>query len=101
MAKKGPIGKVEGFYIENHYMSVDTSQLAKDLDRPKASIENYIKKHIKTSKATTSTGAKIGDHFARRPGVVTMTENASSMSDSTRRKKKPVSTKCVVKIKDE
>jgi plasmid maintenance system antidote protein VapI len=97
MAKKGPIGKVEGFYIENHYMSVDASQLAKDLDRPKASIENYIKKYVKAAPKTTP---KIGDHFARRPGVVTMTENASSMSDS-RRKNRPISTKCVVKIKDE
>jgi len=97
MAKKGPIGKVEGFYIENHYASVDVSQLAKDLDRPKASIENYIKKNVKE---VPKTGPKVGDHFARRPGVVTMTENASSMSDSVRRKK-PISTKCVVKIKDE
>jgi hypothetical protein len=97
MAKKGPIGKVEGFYIENHYMSVDTSQLAKDLDRPKASVENYIKKHVKQG---TTTGPKVGDHFARRPGVVTMTENASSMSDSKKRKK-PISTKCVVKIKED
>jgi hypothetical protein len=103
MAKKGPIGKVEGFYIENHYMSVDASQLAKDLDRPKASIENYIKKHVKEAPKTstsTSTGPKVGDFFARRPGVVTMTENASSMSDSTRRKK-PISTKCIVKIKED
>ena len=80
-------------------MSVDASQLAKDLDRPKASIENYIKKHVKEA-PKTSTGPKVGDFFARRPGVVTMTENASSMSDSTRRKK-PISTKCIVKIKED
>lgn len=98
MAKKGPIGKVEGFYIENHYMSVETGQIAKDLDRPKSSVENYIKKHLK--KDTKNNQPKVGDQFARRPGVVTMTENASSMSDS-RRKKNPVSTRCVVKIKDE
>jgi hypothetical protein len=97
MAKKGPISKVEGFYIENHYMSIDAAQLAKELDRPKVSVENYIKKHVKQG---APTGPKVGDHFARRPGVVTMTENASTMSDS-RRKKKPISNKCVIKIKQD
>jgi predicted transcriptional regulator len=97
MAKKGPIGKVEGFYIENHYETIDISQIASDLDRPKASVENYVKKLVKEGK---SVGVKVGDHFARRKGVVTMTENASTMSDS-KKKKTPVSTNCVVKIKND
>lgn len=97
MAKKGPIGKVEGFYIENNYLSLDVGQIASDLDRPKSSVENYIKKFVKEGK---SNGLKVGDHFARRPGVVTMTENASIMSDS---KKKPGKkrTSCVTKIKND
>jgi len=95
MAKKGPIGKVEGFYIENNYLNVDVSQIASDLDRPKTSVENYIKKFLKDGKKV---GSKIGDHFARRPGVVTMTENASTMSDS-KRKKVVKNQKCVTKIK--
>lgn len=99
MAKKGPIGKVEGFYIENHYMTIDTSQLASDLDRPKSSIENYIKKNLKNKKPV---GTTVGDHLARRPGVVTMTENASTMSDSVRRNRDITKTKsCTVKIKND
>lgn len=99
MAKKGPIGKVEGFYIENHYLTIDASQLAKDLDRPKASVENYIKKYVKQG---PKVGPKVGDQFARRPGVVTMTENASSMSDSVRKNRNTKKTKgCTVKIKND
>jgi hypothetical protein len=99
MAKKGPIGKVEGFYIENNYPQIDVSQLASDLDRPKSSVENYIKKNVKSKKPNTVT---VGDQLARRPGVVTMTENASSMSDSIRKNKSTSKVRgCTVKIRND
>jgi hypothetical protein len=99
MAKKGPIGKVEGFYIENNYRLIDISQLASDLDRPKSSIENYIKKNLKNKKPS---GTTVGEHLARRPGVVTMTENASTMSDSSRKSVgTPRTRSCTTKIKSD
>lgn len=98
MAKKGPIGKVEGFYIENNYLDMDTTQIASDLDRPKSSVENYIKKHLKNAKSATS---MVGEQFARRPGVVTMTENASTMSDSVRKNRATTKTRnCTTVIKN-
>lgn len=98
MAKKGPIGKVEGFYIENNYSTLDVAQIATDLDRPKSSIENYIKKNnLKETKPDRITA---GDQLARRPGIVTMTENASSMSDSKKRLTPPTKS-CIVKIKND
>ena len=99
MAKKGPIGKVEGFYIQNNYHELDVGQIASDLDRPKSSVENYIKKNLKSLKAKANT---IGEQFARRPGVVTMTENASMMSDSTRKNRgTPKTRNCTTKIKND
>ena len=98
MAKKGPIGKVEGFYIENN-LSKNIEEIASDLNRPVSSIQNYIKKNVKTKKENASQ-PKAGDQFARRSGVVTMTENASMMADSRRRTVKPT-THCVVKIKED
>lgn len=96
MAKKGPIGKVEGFYIENNCNSLDIDQLAKDLDRTKTSIETYIKKNVanKPSKRMT-----VGDHFARNRGSVTMTETASTLSDNKRKNTKKSRPSCVIKIK--
>jgi len=97
MAKKGPIGKVEGFYIENNYSTLDVAQIATDLDRPKSSVENYIKKNLKNANPKTNT---IGEQFARRPGVVTMTENASTMSDATRKNRSTTKTRnCTTVIK--
>lgn len=97
MAKKGPIGKVEAFYIENNYTTLELDQIAVDLDRSKTSVENYVKKNLKEVKPK---GVTVGDQFARRPGVVTMTENASSMIDLKRKRTAP-STSCTVKIKND
>lgn len=98
MAKKGPIGKVEAFYIENNYNELELDQIAVDLDRSKTSVENYIKKNLKQIKQKA--GLTAGDQFARRPGIVTMTENASAMSDGKRKRQAP-STSCTVKIKND
>ena len=98
MLKKGPLGKVEKFHIENHYLTISASEMASDLNRPKAAVENHIKKYVKNGKPVGST---IGEQMARRPGVVTMTENASTMSDSKRKPGKTVSKNCVTKIKND
>ena len=39
MTKKGPLGKAEEFYVEHHYKTNTVDQIAKELDRPKATIK--------------------------------------------------------------
>lgn len=96
MAKKGPIGKVEAFYIDNNYKSMSVAEIATDLDRTITSIESYIKKHhVRKNPVIT-----VGDQFARTDGVTIMTENASTMADSKRvNRQKKINTSCITKIK--
>ena len=42
MGKKGPISKIESFYIDNN-RDKDIAEIAVDLDRSVASIEKYLK----------------------------------------------------------
>lgn len=95
MAKKGPIGKVEAFYIDHHYQTTTPSDLALELDRTVRSIELYIKKNF-TDKQKSVTSVKqnsdtltAGDQFIRENGAVIMTENASTIADETRKYRKP------------
>ena len=99
MGKKGPISKIESFYIDNN-RDKDIAEIAVDLDRSVASIEKYLKKIV--TEAPRQTSVKAGDQFARNDrGSVVMTENASQMSDAKRKSviKKP--THCVTKIKQD
>ena len=38
MTKKGPLGKAEEFYVKHHYKTNTVDEIAKELDRPKATI---------------------------------------------------------------
>lgn len=100
MVKKGPIGKVEAFYIEQNYKNMDIAQIATDLNRPITSVENYIKKNIvKTTQTTaTSGGLKAGDQFVRKDGITIMTENASTIGDAKKQRPSKTNT-CITKIK--
>lgn len=95
--KKGKLSKVEIFYIENNYKILDIAQLAEDLDRTIQSIEKYIKENLVVKKTTSITA---GDQMTRRDGIVVMTENASTLSDSKRSKPK-VNKACITRIKDD
>lgn len=100
MVKKGPIGKIEAFYIEQNYKNMEIAQIATDLNRPITSVENYIKKNIvKTTQTTaTSNSLKAGDQFVRKDGITIMTENASTIGDAKRQKvARP--NPCITKIK--
>tara|TARA_R100001163_G_C4989448_1_gene142561 strand:+ start:187 stop:483 length:297 start_codon:yes stop_codon:yes gene_type:complete len=96
MAKKGPISKIEGFYIEQNYRDMDIAELATDLDRSITSIENHIKKNY--TKQKTVTGTTAGDHIVSKRGSTIMTETASTISDAKRQVVRP-NTECVTKIK--
>lgn len=101
MTKKGPLGKAERFYIDNHLdMSLD--ELCKDLDRAKSTIEGYIKT-IAVSE-TTKAETLLYQQFARNgKGSTVMTQNASEISDSKRPEfignKIASKTHCVTKIR--
>lgn len=102
MAKRGPINKVEAFYIINNYKTLPIAELAVDLDRGISSIEKYIKQHIVNTNKTSETVStiKAGDQFARHKGSVVMTENASTLGDAKR--KKPMNKiDCVTKVKED
>jgi hypothetical protein len=94
MAKSGPIGQVEAFYIEHHHKKLSVQELADILDRKVETVKLYIKKNI----AASHTHVKAGDHFAKSKGTIVMTETASSIGDA-QRKRKPFKSDCVTKIK--
>ena len=106
MTKKGPLGKAEKFYIENHIdLSIDV--LCKDLDRAKSTVNKFLKTlpaaatqepESSTKKPPTATMSQ----FARNDkGSVVMTENASVMGDEHRGKRDlpPRSKRCTTRIR--
>ena len=95
MAKKGPLGKAETFYIDSHRENMTVDELAKDLDRTLSSVKKYLSDNPLKSKQIT-----VGDQFTRQKGVTIMTENASSMADAKRKAPVPNQSNCVTKIKE-
>lgn len=96
MFKKGPLSKIECFYIQQNHSKIEISQLSSDLNRPIDIIEKWIKKNITDAPSVM----KAGDHFARSKGSVIMTENASALTDS-KRKRHINNSQCVTKIKND
>jgi len=96
MAKKGPIGKVEKFYIESKINEKTIQEIAIDLDRSISSVEKFMKKHKIEPQPKT---ARVSEQFARSSGTVAMTENASSMSEQTRKAVNNLDRSCTTKIK--
>lgn len=94
MAKKGPLGKAETFYIDNNRTDMTADQLSKDLDRTLSAINKYLKDN-----PVESQGMKVGDQFTRQKGITIMTENASTMADAKRKIEKPDQSHCVTSIK--
>jgi len=94
MAKTGPLGKAEAFYVEEKFKSgVSVDEIAKDLDRAVSAVEKHVVKAKLDKKPTI-----VDQQFARQGGATVMTQNASMMIDETRRSK-PYNPPCVIKIK--
>lgn len=94
MAKTGPLGKAEMFYVEEKFKSGSSiEEIAVDLDRASGAIEKHIKKS-KIEKPQTI----IEQQFIRQRGATVMTENASTMIDQKRRGATQ-NPHCVTKIK--
>ena len=82
MTKKGPLGKAEEFYVEHHYKTNSVDEIAKQLDRPKAT----NKKKVEGLRKKEAQEANAGSQIARQDGIAIMTENASVISDEARKK---------------
>lgn len=94
--KRGPLSKAETFYIVEHAKSnKDISEIASDLDRPIKSIEKCYTK----AKKDNDKPVMVGDQFAIHKGSVVMTENASAMSEATKKKTLTRPKDCVTSIK--
>ena len=97
MAKKGPISKIEAFYIENNYRDKDIAEIAVDLDRSIKSVETHIKKNITHKPKQTTITA--GDHIHHHRGSTVMTETVSTLADEKRQVGPRKNKSCVTKIK--
>ena len=100
MAKTGPLGDVEKFYIENKFNEEPVEKLAKKLNRPKAAVEKHIEKcKLKT---TTEGNRKKDTIFASQRGATVMTQAASELGDDIKKKnasRNKVNKKCTTNIK--
>jgi len=98
MAKTGPLGDVEKFYLENKHQEFTIEQLAKKLNRPKATVEKYVEK-AKSERVHTQ--EEKPNLFASHRGSTVMTQAASELEDEIRkqnRDRKP-SAKCTTNIR--
>ena len=81
MTKKGPLGKAEKYYVQGHYKTLEAKQIAKELDRPISA----VKKHIElVKKEEPKDVINAGTSMARQEGVVTMTETASELAETSK-----------------
>tara|TARA_R110002020_G_scaffold103752_24_gene243275 strand:- start:14737 stop:15033 length:297 start_codon:yes stop_codon:yes gene_type:complete len=95
MTKKGPLGKAELHYIDSFYKEKTAKEIAKDLDRAIGSIKKQIVKvEEQAQKPLTA-----GQQFARRDGVVMMTESAAMLSDATKKTSDNKKRDCISRIK--
>jgi hypothetical protein len=98
MSKKGPLGKAEGFYVEEKYRSGNSIEdIAKELDRSINTITSYVKINNLKPKEDSI----MSQQFAKTKGATVMTENASSMIDSKRKINYAFNNNCITKIKND
>ena len=98
MAKTGPLGDVEKFYLENKHKEFTVEQLAKKLNRPKATVEKYIEK---AKSQTVKEEEKQPNLFASHRGSTVMTQAASELGDEIKKqnRQRHPSAKCTTNIK--
>lgn len=102
MTKKGPLSKVEKFYIENNIES-DIETISKDLKRSVSIVSKYIEENCDKADPRI---INVGDLMAKKKdrGVTIMTEPASAASDANKAfktKTSPSWQQSIHKIKDD
>jgi len=95
MAKQGPLGTAEKFYIENKWSGKNLDDICKSLDRSKASVKKYVAR----CKIDEPEVFGVKNLMARREGIAVMTEDASSLADARKGVRgEGVRPSCVFKI---
>lgn len=82
MSKRGPLSKIEKFYIEEN-LDLGVDALAKELDRAKSVIKAYSKKIVKPKIAENTTPSN-ENIVSNKRGSTVMTETGSMISDDFR-----------------
>lgn len=99
MSKRGPLSKIEKFYIEQN-LDLGVDKLATELDRAKSVVKAYASKcDPPVQKQETELSEQI---FSNKRGSTVMTENGSMLSDDFRSqasKKESRRSSCVAPIK--
>jgi|TARA_R110002096_G_scaffold357086_1_gene550376 hypothetical protein len=85
MSKRGPLSKIEKFYIENN-TEKNVDDIALDLDRAKSVVKAYADKNQK--KPTKKEPTHAASQIPSSRGSTVMTENGSSLGDDFRTKSK-------------
>ena len=83
MAKKGPLGKAEEFYIKHNYKTMDVDQICKELDRAKSLVKRHVAKCTKEDEEQEAKERPTAG-FAHSRGATVMTNVASEMGDANR-----------------
>ena len=81
MSKKGPLTKIDKFYLDNN-LDGNVKELAEDLNRT----QKFIRSYVETNR-TKEQPAPVGDlmgHHQQRDGITVMTPTASEISDELR-----------------
>jgi hypothetical protein len=94
MAKQGPLGTAEKFYIEQHWNGENIDDICAALDRSQSSVSKHIvhcKKHepeLLNAKSLMNT----------RKGISIMSKDASMIGDDIRKRGSGPRPRCVFKI---
>lgn len=102
MAKTGPLSKVEKYYINGVSGEMDVEDIAKELDRSKTSISNYLKKQAKAAKVDESDSLDAGKPLPKNNNPVVMTQAQAEIGDMIAQQGPKISKKmadCITKIK--
>ena len=83
MSKRGPLSKIEKFYIANNFDSMTVDDMAKDLDRAKSVVKAYSDR-CATTKVQEKETVLSSQIFSNKRGSTVMTENGSMISDTLR-----------------
>lgn len=85
--KRGPLSKIERYYVESNRATLSVSDIARDLDRPVETVEKHLAAQT-VAEATPAPKARspILQQMTgkERRGIAIMTQAVSEASDDTR-----------------
>lgn len=101
MAKTGPLSKVEKYYIDGVNDQMDVDVIARELDRSKTSISNYLKNKTKAAKENENE-LRQGEPLPKNNNPVVMTQAQAEVGDMIAQNGPKISKKmadCITRIK--